>query len=306
MCKFARQIQKSTVKKIRLPQPYAQMVVCGALQTIPNLFDDAKRLEKVFIFAEDFTDCMGGLNVDYKLHQRVWNEMTLGNIPDETFHYDCFIGYVIVSSEEKPCDKWYSECQEHLQVKSAKEFRSYIADYDTAFSILESAKTKGSGLKRMIRNGNKLTVPLGKRAWRDLKYKETLRNVFLFWEPYMSRITHFLFSANTNDEDIAEIVFKYHNQTKICGTYSAGSDIISIQSGINKKEKPVYKHYYAFSFSLEHIIKGGCVEEFPSMPKTAKTDEDAEEDDFSIREYRNPWPRFISTPMGGMNKRYRR
>ena len=70
------------MKKIKLPQPYAQMVVCGALGSIPNIFEETKRLEKVFVFAEDFDDINDkGLDFDNKLHQRVWNEMTLGIYP---------------------------------------------------------------------------------------------------------------------------------------------------------------------------------------------------------------------------------
>lgn len=104
------------MRKLRLPQPFAQMVVCGALKSIPNIFDDIKKLEKVFIYADDFEEeFKHGLVFSDKLHQRIWNEITLGNIPDETFYSNCFIGDVIVSSEEKVEDKWNPNCEKKFE-----------------------------------------------------------------------------------------------------------------------------------------------------------------------------------------------
>ncbi len=302
------------MKKIKLPQPYAQMVVCGALGSIPNIFEDTKRLEKVFVFAEDFDDINDqGLNFDNDLHQRVWNEMTLGNIPDRIFSTDCFIGYVIVSAEEVAEDQWMPDTEKYLKVKVAKEYKTYVENYETTFSVLEAAKVKSGGLRRMERNRSQLIVPLGREAWNALKYRETLNQVFLFWEQYMSKITPFLFSEELDEEEMTDIIFKYRNQTKRFEAYTAGSNVKTLEILIEEKGKKKYKSYFTFDFNLERINKGYYYEEIPSQPQgkivfeesQAGIDRD-EETEFERRDYRNPWPRFISTPMGGMNKWRRR
>lgn len=296
------------MKKIRLPQPYAQMVVCGALSSIPNIFKDTKRLEKVFVFAEEFEDIDDqGLNFDNGLHQRVWNEMKLGNIPDRTFSIDCFIGYVIVSTEEEADDKWRSVAEKHLKVKVAKEFKTYVEAYETTFPVLEAAKVKSSGLRRMERNGNQLIVPVGRETWNALKYKETIDQVFLFWEQYMSEITPLLFSNEDDDDEMTDIIFKYRNQTKRFEAYGAGSNIKTLDVLIDKKGKKVYKNYFTFDFNLLYINNGNTYEEIPSQPKGRAIDPESEDETESDkREFCNPWPRFISTPMGGMTKWKRR
>lgn len=297
------------MRKIRLPQPYAQMVACGALKSIPNVFDDIKKLEKVYIFADDFEDkYRSGLDFDNELHQRIWNEMTLGNIPDKTYSYNCFIGYVIVSAEEESEDNWMANCDKYLKTKVAKEFKEYIDNFECPDSILQEAKTKAKVLQRMVRNGDSLIVPVGKDTWDALKYRETIDSVFLFWEPYMSEISPFLFSKEFMEfesEDIVDIIFKYRNLTKRFEADCAGSNVRSCKVVVDKSGKTKVKSYFTFDFNLENIIKGGCYEEIPYKPQKKhiekSSDEDIEENT-SVREFRNPWPRFISTPMGGMNK----
>lgn len=304
------------MKKIKLPQPYAQMVACGALGSIPNIFEETKKLEKVFVFAEDFDDIDDkGLDFDNELHQRIWNEMTLGNIPDSTFSYNCFIGYVIVSVEEEVKDKWLPETDKYLKVKVAKEFKTYVDNYETAFPVLEATKVKSSGLRRMERNGSQLIVPVGREAWNALKYKETMNQVFLFWEQYMSEIAPSLFSEELDEEEMTDIIFKYRNQTKRFEAYGAGSNCKTLEILIDEKGKKKNKCYFTFDFNLEYINKGAYIEEIPSQPKdeikfkeredaTEREDEDVTE--FERREFHYPWPRFISTPMGGMTKWRRR
>lgn len=301
------------MRKIRLPQPYAQMVVCGALRSIPNRFKGLRSLEKIYIYADDFApDFQNGIDIDNELHRRVCNEMVLGNIPDDTYHYNCFIGYVIISSEEESYDNWYAEYIEHLQVKNAKEFRTYVENYDTEFSFLESTKVKGTELRRIKRDGNRLTVPLGKAAWEKLKYKETAEELYLFWEPYMSRITPFWLSLFTKeldvDDDIDEVVFKYHNQTKMFDSFGVCSGSITFEIGVDKYGKPKHKSFYVLKFCLEHLIKGDRIEELPSMtgPIEDINNDVNEIEDEPVRKFRNPWPRFISVPMGGQNKWRRR
>lgn len=294
------------MKKIKLPQPYAQMVVCGALGSIPNIFDHINRLEKVYVFAENFDDLDNqGLNFDNELHQRVWNEMRLGNIPDSTFSYDCFIGYVIVSSEEDADDKWWSDTEKYLKVKVAKEYKTYVENYETTFPVLEAAKVKSCGLRRMERNGSQLIVPVGRETWNALKYKETMNQVFLFWEQYMSEITPFLFSNEDDDDEMTDIIFKYRNQTKRFEAYNAGSNCKTLEILIDEKGKKKHKSYFTFDFNLLYINYGNTFAEIPSQPK-GQTIDSGSEDELEKREFCNPWPRFISTPMGGMTKWKRR
>lgn len=284
------------------------MVVCGALGSIPNIFEDTKRLEKVFVFAEDFDDIDGqGLNYDNELHQRVWNEMTLGNIPDRSFSFDCFIGYVIVSSEEEVEDKWLPDTEKYLKVKVAKEYKTYVDNYETTFSVLEAAKVKSGGLRRMERNGSQLIVPVGRETWNALKYKETVSQVFLFWEMYMSKITPFVFSNEDYDGEITDIIFKYRNHTKRFEADSCGSNYRALEILIDEKGKQKYKSYFTFDFNLLNINYGNTFAEIPSQPKDQTLDiESEDETESGKREFCNPWPRFISTPMGGMTKWRRR
>lgn len=296
------------MKKIKLPQPYAQMVVCGALGSIPNIFEETKRLEKVFVFAEDFDDINDkGLDFDNKLHQRVWNEMTLGNIPDKTFSTDCFIGYVIVSSEEEVKDKWKQDTEKYLKVKVAKEFKTYVENFETTFSVLEAAKIKSGGLRRMDRNGSQLIIPVGRETWNAFKYKETINQVFLFWEQYMSEITPFLLANKDDDDEMTDIIFKYRNQTKRFEADGAGSNIKTLDILIDNKGKKIYKNYFAFDFNLLYINNGNSYAEIPSQPKGQALDPECEDEaESEEREFCNPRPRFISTPMGGMTKWKRR
>lgn len=296
------------MKKIKLPQPYAQMVACGALGSIPNIFEETKKLEKVFVFAEDFDDIDDkGLDFDNELHQRIWNEMTLGNIPDKTFFTDCFIGYVIVSSEEEVKDKWMQDTEKYLKVKVAKEFKTYIDNYETTFSVLEAAKVKSGGLRRMERNGSQLIVPVGKDAWNALKYKESLSKVFLFWEKYMSEITSFIFSNEDYEGEMTDIIFKYRNQTKRFDADSCGSNYRALEIMIDEKGKKKYKSYFTFDFHLLYINYGNTFAEIPSQAKGQTVDPENEDvDEYEKREFCNPRPRFISTPMGGMTKWKRR
>ncbi len=165
----------------------------------------------------------------------------------------------------------------------------------------------------MERNGSQLIVPVGRETWNALKYRETMNQVFLFWEQYMSKIAPFLFSEELDEEEMTDIIFKYRNQTKRFEAYSAGSSCKTLEILIDKKGKKKIKTYFTFNFNLERINKGYYYEDIPSQPqgKTVFEESEAGVDseevtEFERRDYRNPWPRFISTPMGGMTKWKRR
>lgn len=40
------------MKKIKIKQPFASMVICGAFQTIPNLWENVLHGETIYIYAE--------------------------------------------------------------------------------------------------------------------------------------------------------------------------------------------------------------------------------------------------------------
>lgn len=200
--------------------------------------------------------------------------------------------------------------KKNLKVIGAKEFKSYIDDFDSPYAMLQGVKTQNNVLRRMSLNGSHLIVPVGKDAWGNLKYRETIHNVFLFWEDYMSEISPFLFSKesqNYDGEDILDVTFKYRNFTKDFSADCAGAGLSSFAYEENGKSKS--QSFFTFKFNLESLNFGNCTGPIPSMPQKTlleQSNTDDLDESESIREFRNPWPRFISTPMGGMNKWRRR
>lgn len=306
------------MKKIRLPQPYAQMVVCGAIRAIPNIFQDSlSEFERVYVYADYFeAEWIEGFDVENKLHQRVWNEMTLGNIPDAEYPYNCFIGYITVAPQEKVDDTWIPGCSKYLKIESAKEFEksSYVDNYNAKYSVLQSAKLRGKTLARMTRIDSRLYVPLGRRAWLSLATRRTIQDVYLYWETYMSAIAIPSF-LDSEMVEIDEVYFQYGNQAKHFYCDDAGWSFATLGTRVNDKGKTENVIAEVFSFRLElessydnvnsRPLKEYVPAELLDNELTNNISEEAfeaEEDNQEEREFRNPWPRFISTPMGGQNK----
>ena len=80
------------MKKLKLSQPYASMVISGTLEAVPNIWGDVKYGEKIFIYADNVDkDFENGLDYNKALHRKVFNEMFLGNIPDSLFNTEDFL-----------------------------------------------------------------------------------------------------------------------------------------------------------------------------------------------------------------------
>lgn len=306
------------MKKIRLPQPYAQMVVCGAIKSIPNIFKDPLiNSERIYVYADYFeSEWLEGFNVENPLHQRAWNEAILGNIPDELYPYNCFIGCVVVSPKEDTDDKWIPGCNNYLRVKSAYEFKnsSYVDDFNVSNGVLAETKVKNKKLNRMTRNGSRLYVPVGEHTWEMLKYPGTARNVFLFWEEYMKGVSAPPYLDDEID-DINDIVFHHNGQNKCYDCDLAGWNVRTFghKTDKNGKVNPICAFIFGFNieFEIDDNLIARPLKEYVNtiLSETDCSDNNLSNSDvekcethYLKEEFKNPWPRFISVPMGGQNK----
>lgn len=111
------------MRKLKLPQPYASMVMSGALDIVPDLWGDVKYEEKIFIYADEVAkEFNDGLDYSKEIHRKVFNEMTLGNIPDAEFEVMTFLGYVIVHCAGTPFRYWSENIYRGVFVKSPHKF----------------------------------------------------------------------------------------------------------------------------------------------------------------------------------------
>lgn len=278
------------MKKIKLNQPYASMVMSGALEVIPNIWDDVKYGEKILIYAdevaEEFKD---GLDFHKEFHQKVYNEMVLGNIPDETFITGVFLGYVMVYHTGRFTKYWSKDTDRFLFVNNPHKLDLSIEDYSQEFCDFDNLKFKQVTTKRMKRNGHILTVPVGEDIWNQLRNKDTYKDVFLFWENYMKEIVPFEIwnNSETNDsEPIDTIQFEYQKKSVkfITNGYTGRAIPVTFCGSTNTNWISV------FNFDLDCLWAGSAIGFFDK------------EEQKSHKDHKSQWVSMIFTPMGGMTK----
>lgn len=275
------------MKKIRLNQPYASMVMSGTLEVIPNIWDDVRYGEKILIYAdevaEEFKD---GLDFHKELHQKVYNGMVLNNIPDETFITGAFLGYVMVYHTGRFTKYWSGDIDKFLFVNSPHKLDLSIEDYSKEFCDFDSLKFKRVTTKRIKRSGHILTVPVGEDTWNQLRDKDTYKDVFLFWENYMTDIVPFEVwnDSGTEDHDPIDIIKFEYQKKSIKFDTNCNVEVAPVVIGDNKKL------IYVFDFDLLQLSLDSAIKFFD------------EEEHKSHKEPKRQWVRMISTPMGRMTK----
>lgn len=287
------------MRKLKLPQPYASMVVSGALETIPDMWGDVQYEEKIFIYADNVTeDFKDGLNFKIPSHRKVFNEMTLGNIPDNEYTVGAFLGYVTIAHCGTFIKYWQKETDRFLFIKNPRRFINPIEDYSINFHDFDDVKSYSVKTNRIKREGGKLIVPVGKGTWNLLGNREEYRNVFLFWENYMEKIFSIWSSLITNDEEIDEgvsdVEFKFNGKSMMfCTDGNVGQ---SFRSYVEDENKKSYLDTLEFDLIGPLVDNGTAIEDWrkpivPSLEEQNKPKKD-----------RRPWIRMISVPMGGITK----
>lgn len=293
------------MKRLKLSQPYASMVVAGILQTVPNLWLDLKYGEKIFIYADGVDkEFENGPDYNKTFHRRVYNEMFLGNIPDGDFPTHQYIGYVRAYYTGIIDKDWLSDRQKSVFVTLPYKLTTAIDKFDCDEKLLEEANARKVCTKAIQKKGADLYVPVCKNVWKRLNNLDECRGVCMFWEDYMSEFAPICFSLEDNGlDEIDEVRFQYNGRTIRFATYGGiGEDYVhldNINGVIN-----------LLRFNLDYKIDGPTIIKIETSKKTKedKLSDDAFEDEIegNPKEYHPPYAHIIFTPMGGMTRWKRR
>lgn len=286
------------MRKIRLEQPYASMVICGALQTIPNRWDDIKEGEKILIYADGLSQQFIKESLDFKneVNRKFINELFFGNLPEDSYPVGQYLGYVKVSNSGTRTKNWPIDSDNFLFVKDPHVFDIVIEDYKYDIYQLDKLASHLSTLKRMERKGWKLTVPVGLSAWQQLRNEEEYKEVFIFWESYMGKIVPPVFAniltppSLDDDDEISEVHFVYDNKViKFITDYSVGWNMMGYE------ENGKTKNIEVFQFDLDALSPNSKIGFF-------KKRELINEEKRTASDNKHEWVQIIYTPMGGMTK----
>lgn len=297
------------MKKIILPEPFASMVIIGALDFIPNEWEDIKIGEKIFIYAKgthkDFQNEFKVLNI---YHRKVYNEMFFGNLPNVLDEEGKFIGYVQVKEKKTGNIEWSEFSNSILEVHNNFKFKYPVYNYNADFTSLETVSGNKVKLKRMRVDRKKLIVPVGIEEWQQLNANIGCANLSIPYEEYMDKIfpTFNIFGDYDEDDEITEIYFE-RNGKKVKYESSGVS-----KSFISKKEWNG-NLFFTLNFHLESQDFGTYVvptntdnfdpEEYKQNKKLEKLQEKEEEENWSPfypGEATVKSVKTISIPLGGM------
>lgn len=293
--------------KIKLPQPYASMVVSGVMKTLPiPFFDDIAIGQKIFIYATEYLE--GFIDqIDYSLpkYRKLHNEIFLGNIPNDVEKYPTnqFVGYVIVS-KERELDGWdYDGIGTKIFVNNAHRFTKRIENYSMSLSSLESvsATLVKPRKMRLRRKDMRLIVQVGESTWNDLHDSEELPYISMFWEDYMAKYVPSLYTFFQDYEDeieVHDIQFQYGDE---CMNFES----IDGCCGSPARPKGWTENVDLLYFRLDYQIGG---------PQNFVDIDSVKDSDLRKRRHKKikfededgsekaPYVKMISTPMGGQNK----
>ena len=282
------------MRKIILDQPFASMVICGTLQTIPDKWGDIKIGEKILVYAGDISkeylhsqfDCGSELDRKYS------NEIFLGNIPDTTYKVNEYLGYVTVTAHGTTTEGWPLNTEKYIYVCKPYEFEQKIDNYNEDILKLDNLPAHPFQRNIMKRKGDELIIPVGESGWNAIRDKEHFKDTFVFWEDYMNRIIPSPWNPKRTEEHegpICRVFFVHKNQEVIFET--------NLFEGVSES-----------GWSERHYIKNGedhRVETFEfnlydlDMCSKVGFIENELEEKYSSR---NQWVKMISTPMGGMTR----
>lgn len=295
------------MKRIKLPQPYASMVIAGILQTLPNQWLNVKFGEKIFIYADDLAEeFIDGPDYSKAFHRKIYNEMFMGNLPDGVFPTQRFLGYVRVYYSGVINPDLVKDGQQYIFVTLPHKLTTNIEKFNCKDEILEQTTAHRVHLKTIQKQGSDLYVPVCKNVWQRLHNMEECQCVCMFWESYMAAYTLGCFSLeHTNIEDVDEVHFQYNNKTISFMT----------DGGVGEEPMPQYskgKLVSILSFNLQYLADNYTLIELGTdkKPETAKDEggcDDANDTSFETsRKKCRQYIKFISTPMGGMTRWKRR
>jgi len=295
------------MRKIRLEQPYASMVMCGALQTIPNRWDDIKEGEKILIYADGVSQQFEKQPLDFKneVQRKFMNELFFGNLPEGTYPVGQYLGYVKISSSGTQTKNWPIGCDKSIFVKDPHVFEQAIEDFKCDIYQLDKLPSHPSNPKRMKRDGWQLIVPVGLSAWQQLRNEDEYKDVFVFWESYMGKIVPPVFAnilqepSSDDDDEISEVHFVYDNQViKFVTDYSVGWNMAGY------KENGKIKSIEVFQFDLDDLSPNSKLGFFKKREpvKVEKNGRNSR----TASGNQHEWVHIIYTPMGGMTRWKRR
>ncbi len=280
------------MRKIKLEQPFASLVMCGALQTIPDKWGDVKIGEKILIFAGDSSRCFFDSPFDCgcELDRKYSNEVFFGNISDTTYSVNEYLGYVIVASEGNTTEGWPIDTDKFIFVRKPFEFEQKIENYDEDIFKLDTLHAHPFPRKIMMRKGEVLYVLVGESAWNEVRDKEQFRKTFVFWESYINEIIPSPWGIDNLDilcKSIFEIGFCYGNKEIIfeanVGASETGWNMRQYENDGKKHNVEVFEFNL---YDLDVLSKVGFKTNELSQRKSP----------------RQPWIRIMSTPMGSMTK----
>jgi hypothetical protein len=291
------------MRKLKLNQPYASMVICGALQTVPNQWDDIKEGEKILIYADEVSDQFTKQPLDFKneVHRKFLNELFFGNLPEGTYPVDKYLGYVIVSSSGTRTKNWPIGTGKYVFVKNPHVFDQSVEDFKCDIYQLDKLPAHPFIPKRMERKGDELIVPVGLSAWQQLRDEDEFEDVFIFWESYMGKIVPPVFAnilepPSEDDDEIWEVHFVYDNKViKFATNYGVGWNMAAY------KENGKTKSMEVFQFDLVEISPNSKLGFLPKREPVR-----SEKKSTSSQGSKHEWVHIIYTPMGGMTRWKRR
>jgi len=295
------------MRKIKLEQPYASMVICGALQTIPSRWDDIKEGEKILIYADGVSQQFAKEPLDFRneVHRKFINELFFGNLPEETYPVGKYLGYVKVSSSGTRTKNWPTDNDKFIFVKDPHIFDIAIEDFKCDIYQLDKLASHPSNPRRMERKGWQLIVPVGLSAWQQLRNEDEYKDVFVFWESYMGKIVPPVFAnilqepSSDDDDEISEVHFVYNNQViKFVTDFSVGWNMAGY------KENGKIKSIEVFQFDLDDLSPNSKLGFFKKREPIRA--EKGVRNNSTASGNNREWVHIIYTPMGGMTRWKRR
>ena len=273
------------MKKIKIKQPFASMVICGAFQTIPNLWENVLHGETIYIYAEGVDESFyNGFDLKNEIHKSIWNEMSFGNIPDGVFPNDVFLGCVSVNQASKSPNHW-GHMESIVYVSDPCTFFHPIENFDISFTFLESQRKRRTTLKRMWVDDDVLMIPVCQNMFENVCNIKRYQSVFFFWKSYFNS----LFSSFSLDKSVE----KPGDYLSTAVFYHGNKNIRFECSGIGFSIDSEYG--FICIIEPEYIDHGNTLEKIPiDNPARAKQE---------VKK-KSQYVRFISVPMGGMKKRW--
>lgn len=292
------------MKKIRLKQPYAALVISGLLKRIPYIWVKYEKDEPIFIYAEERDDNTpdGKLDVCNEFHKKLYNGVLMGNVIKNDLEIDGYIGYVTADYLSAEDCTWLGKSMESLYVHNPHRFTEIESSYTKSFNSLRQLETIPVEPKKIVRQHHNLIVPVGETTWRKLNKwnnKGKQRNYMVFDEAFLfieSGIRRYLYDGNGKEIVISRVTFQFKCSSIIFD--ARGTEIENIIFDV--EEEFTDEDVDVLHFRLKYL------------PKSKRSNDEEAFCDELVRKLRivneqlkpkSIPTQIISIPMGKMNKR---